>query len=58
MLEGVSSLASTGRLARDQVDEVTNAAVALLLPVVSEQLERRSRSTSAVAATNGEAAEL
>jgi AcrR family transcriptional regulator len=40
-LEGISSLASTGRLARDQVDEVTDAAVTLLLPAVSEQLERR-----------------
>jgi AcrR family transcriptional regulator len=39
-LEGISSLASTGRLARDQVDEVTEAAVALLLPAIQEQLDR------------------
>jgi AcrR family transcriptional regulator len=37
-LEGISSLASTGRLPRDQVDEVTEAAVALLLPAVQQQL--------------------
>lgn len=40
-LEGISSLASTGRLARDQVDEVTAAAVELLLPAIQEQLNSR-----------------
>jgi AcrR family transcriptional regulator len=38
-LEGISSLASTGRLARDQVDEVTEAAVTLMLPAIREQLD-------------------
>jgi AcrR family transcriptional regulator len=42
-LEGISSLAGTGRLARDQVDEVTDAAVTMLLPAVAERLERRRR---------------
>ncbi|WP_267423650.1 MULTISPECIES: TetR/AcrR family transcriptional regulator [unclassified Curtobacterium] len=41
MLEGISALASTGRLAADQVDEVTDAAVALLLPAVRGQLDQR-----------------
>jgi AcrR family transcriptional regulator len=44
-LEGISSLASTGRLARDQVDEVTETAVTLLLPAIREQLDRRGRSS-------------
>lgn len=42
-LEGISSLASTGRLAADQVDEVTDAAVAVLLPAILEQLDRRKQ---------------
>jgi AcrR family transcriptional regulator len=42
-LEGISSMASTGRLAPDQVDEVTDAAVAMLLPAILEQLDRRGR---------------
>jgi AcrR family transcriptional regulator len=42
-LEGISSLASTGRLARDQVDEVTATAVRLLLPAIQEQLDERQR---------------
>ncbi|MGA1811242.1 TetR/AcrR family transcriptional regulator [Frondihabitans sp. 4ASC-45] len=42
-LEGISSLASTGRLAPDQVDEVTDAAVAVLLPAIVEQLDRVQR---------------
>jgi AcrR family transcriptional regulator len=41
-LEGISSLASTGRLARDQVDEVTDAAVQLMLPAIEEQLSRNA----------------
>jgi AcrR family transcriptional regulator len=41
MLEGISALASTGRLAPDQVDEVTDAAVAMLLPAVAGQLGER-----------------
>ena len=42
-LEGISSLASTGRLARDQVDEVTDTAVTVLLPAIMEQLDQRGR---------------
>jgi hypothetical protein len=45
-LEGISSLASTGRLALDQVAEVTDAAVALLLPPILEQLDERERRSS------------
>jgi hypothetical protein len=45
-LEGISSLASTGRLALDQVTEVTDAAVALLLPPILEQLDERERRSS------------
>jgi AcrR family transcriptional regulator len=37
-LEGISSLASTGRLPRDQVDEVTEAAVTMMLPAIRNQL--------------------
>jgi AcrR family transcriptional regulator len=44
-LEGISLLASTGRLARDQVDEVTEAAVAMLLPAIREQLDARGRTS-------------
>jgi AcrR family transcriptional regulator len=45
-LEGISSLASTGRLAPDQVAEVTDAAVALLLPAILDQLDERGRRSS------------
>jgi hypothetical protein len=38
-LEGISSLASTGRLPRDQVDEVTEAAVTMMLPAIRNQLD-------------------
>jgi AcrR family transcriptional regulator len=38
-LEGISSLASTGRLLRDQVDEVTEAAVTMMLPAIRNQLD-------------------
>jgi AcrR family transcriptional regulator len=38
-LEGISSLASAGRLARDQVNEVTEAAVTMMLPAIREQLQ-------------------
>jgi AcrR family transcriptional regulator len=43
MLEGISSLAGTGRLAPDQVDEVTDTAVALLLPAIVNQLNQRGQ---------------
>lgn len=45
-LEGISSLASTGRLALDQVDEVTDTAVALLLPAILKQLSQRGQQPS------------
>lgn len=37
-LEGLGSLAAGGRLPRERVDEVTDAAVRLLLPAILEQL--------------------
>lgn len=39
-LEGISSLVASGRLAADAVDEVTEAAVRLLLPAIREQRRR------------------
>jgi AcrR family transcriptional regulator len=42
-LEGISSLANTGRLAPDQVDEVIDTAVTVLLPAIQEQLNQRNR---------------
>ena len=42
-LEGISSLASTGRLPRDQVDDVTESAVAMLLPAIEHQLNTGRR---------------
>ncbi len=38
MLEGISSLAARGRLPKDRVDEITSAAVAVLLPALQNQL--------------------
>jgi AcrR family transcriptional regulator len=37
-LEGISSLASSGRLPRELVDEVTESAVEMMLPAIEEQL--------------------
>jgi AcrR family transcriptional regulator len=37
-LEGISSLAGTGRLPRELVDEVTETAVEMMLPAIEEQL--------------------
>jgi AcrR family transcriptional regulator len=45
-LEGISSLVSTGRLAADQVDEVTDTAVTVLLPAILEQLQKREHQPS------------
>jgi AcrR family transcriptional regulator len=45
-LEGISSLASTGRLAPDRVDDVTDAAVTVLLPAIRDQLDQRARRRS------------
>ncbi|MBB2903340.1 AcrR family transcriptional regulator [Kineococcus radiotolerans] len=39
-LEGISSLAINGRLPPEQVEEVTDAAVRMMLPAVREQMER------------------
>ena len=38
-LEGISSLAANGRLPPDRVEEVTDAAVAMMLPAIREQLQ-------------------
>lgn len=38
-LEGISSLAADGRLPLDRVEEVTDAAVTMMLPAIREQLE-------------------
>ncbi|MFD0485563.1 TetR/AcrR family transcriptional regulator [Kineococcus sp. GCM10028916] len=38
-LEGISALAAAGRLPLDRVEEVTDAAVTMMLPAIHEQLE-------------------
>ena len=38
MLEGISSLAARGRLPKDRVEEITSAAVEVLLPAIQNQL--------------------
>lgn len=38
MLEGISSLAARGRLPKDRVEEITSAAVEVMLPAVQNQL--------------------
>ncbi|MDN3935464.1 TetR/AcrR family transcriptional regulator [Arthrobacter sp. YD4] len=47
MLEGISSLAARGRLPKERVEEITTAAVEVMLPAIHKQL-RNPHTTSAV----------
>lgn len=40
MLEGISSLAARGRLPKDRVEEITSAAVDVMLPAIQNQLPK------------------
>jgi len=43
MLEGISSLAARGRLPKDRIEEITSAAVEVLLPMAQSQLQQSTK---------------
>lgn len=52
-LEGISALAASGRLPHDRVDEVTDAAVTMLLPAILGQLDGTARQPADPATMSG-----